>query len=538
MKHKLLSMLLACGLFTTAFAQPVIKAQKDLGGRDFDFFSSMALTKDGGRIVGGSSQSNISGNKTEKSRGDRDYWIVKLDSANKIQFDKTIGGSDVDGLTSIQQTSDGGYILGGGSNSNASGEKTQNSKGGSDFWIVKLDSKGNIQFDKTIGGGNNDGITAIQQTSDGGYILGGDSRSNKSGDKSENSRGGEDYWIVKIDGSGNIQFDKTYGGSDDDFLTSLQQTTDGGFILGGFSFSNKSGDKSQNSKGRDDFWVIKVDARGNIQFDKTIGGNEADDLAALQQTSDGGYILGGHSFSNISSDKTENSRGNFGFPDYWIVKLGSTGNIQFDKTLGGTDLDILTSLQQTIDGGYILGGRSFSNAAFDKSENARGFGDDDFWIVKLDKNGNKQFDKTIGGTNFDECFSIKEKSKNHYVAGGQSLSDVGGDKTSRTKGLFDYWIVDVVFKTATQTAAATTENIAAEKIPVSTFITYPNPAKDVLHIESENKAIMVLSDASGKIVLTQNINGNADINIHGLQPGIYFLKNQITGEEKKVLIER
>ncbi len=532
-------MLLACSLIANTFAQPVIKAQKDLGGRDFDFFASMALTKDGGRIVGGTSRSNISGNKTENSRGIGDYWIVKLDSANKIQFDKTIGGSDNDGLTALQQTSDGGYILGGGSTSNASGEKTQNSKGGADFWIVKLDSRGNIQFDKTIGGSNNDGLTALQQTSDGGYILAGDSRSNKSGNKSENSRGGTDYWIVKLDGRGNIQWDKTYGGSDDDFLTSLQQTTDGGYILGGLSFSNKSGEKSESSKGRDDFWVIKVDGNGNIQFDKTIGGSEADDLAALQQTSDGGYILGGHSFSNISGDKTENSRGDFGFPDYWIVKLGSTGNIQFDKTIGGTDLDILTSLQQTRDGGYVLGGRSFSNASFEKSENARGIGDDDFWIVKLDKNGNKQFDKTIGGTNFDECFSIKEKSRNHYVAGGQSLSDVSGDKTSRSKGLFDYWIVDVVFKTATQTVEATTEDSAAAvKIPSATFFVYPNPAKDVLHIRSGDKATISLTDVSGKAVLTQNITGNADVNISSLQPGIYFLKNQTTNEVRKVVIEK
>src|SRR5436190_16653214 len=99
MKHKLLSMLLACGLFTTAFAQPVIKAQKDFGGNNLDFFTCMALTKDGGRIVGGYSRSNISGQKTDSSRGGFDYWVVKLDSANKIEFDKTIGGSKDDILT-------------------------------------------------------------------------------------------------------------------------------------------------------------------------------------------------------------------------------------------------------------------------------------------------------------------------------------------------------------------------------------------------------------------------------------------------------
>jgi len=541
MKHKLLSMLIACGLFTTAFAQPIIKAQKDMGGRNFDFFTSMVLTKDGGRIVGGYSRSNISGQKTDSSRGGFDYWIVKLDSANKIEFDKTIGGSKDDILTSLQKTSDVGYILGGYSNSNISGEKTQNMKGGLDYWIVKLDATGNIQFDKTIGGNGNDDLTAMQQTSDGGYILGGYSFSSKSGNKSENGRGFADYWVVKLDRNGNFQWDKTVGGNNEDFFTSLQQTTDGGYILGGESFSDISGEKSENNHGSDqfsDFWIVKLDSIGNIQFDKTIGGNSTDNLDALQQTSDGGYILGGHSFSDISGDKTENSRGSFGEADYWIVKLNSRGNIIFDKTYGGSDLDILTSIQQTNDGGYILGGRSFSNISFEKSENTRGINDDDYWIVKVDFKGNKQFDKTIGGTDFDECYSIKETGKNRYLAGGWSLSNATGDKTSKSRGERDYWLVDILFKTASPRTAATAENIAAEKIPISTFITYPNPAKDVLHIKSENKAIMVLSDASGKIVLTQNINGNADINIHGLQPGMYFLKSEITGEEKKVLIER
>src|SRR5438094_950994 len=140
MNKILFSMLIACTFFTTAFAQPVIKAQKDLGGRDFDFFSSMAITKDGGRIVGGSSKSNISGNKTENSRGGSDYWIVKLDGRGNIQWDKTYGGSDDDFFTSLKQTTDGGYILGGGSFSNKSGEKSENSKGVEDFWAIKLDS--------------------------------------------------------------------------------------------------------------------------------------------------------------------------------------------------------------------------------------------------------------------------------------------------------------------------------------------------------------------------------------------------------------
>ena len=533
---KLYTTLLAFILFASGFAQPVVRTQKDLGGNDLDFFTAMALTKDGGRIAGGYSLSNISGQKTENSRGAFDYWIVKLDSANKIEFDKTIGGSKNDILTALQQTNDGGYIVGGYSFSDASGEKTQNSKGSADYWVVKLDNKGNIEWDKTIGGKSFDDLFALQQTSDSGYILGGYSASNKSGDKTENSRGGTDYWVVKLDSKGNIQFDKTIGGNDADDLTSLQQTSDGGYILGGGSFSNISGEKTENSKGVEDFWIVKLNSKGKVQFDKTIGGSETDQVNALQQTSDGGFILGGHSFSDISGDKTENRRGSNGFPDYWVVKLDGNGNIEWDKTLGGDDLDILTSLQQTRDEGYILGGRSFSNISGEKTENSRG--GDDYWVVKLDKNGKKQFDKTIGGTDFDECYSIKEAGKNRYVAGGWSLSNATGEKTSKTKGERDYWLVDVAFKTAGQIAETTSENIASVKIPSTDFSVYPNPAKDVLHIQSENKTVMVLSDASGKTVLTQNINGNADINISHLPAGLYYAKNLATGAVKKVVIER
>ena len=153
--------------------------------------------------------------------------------AQEIEWQNTIGGNYTDQLYSIQQTTDGGYILGGWSESYISGDKTENSFGGSDYWVVKLDSIGNIQWQNTIGGNSGDGLYSVQQTTDGGYILGGVSTSNISGDKTENSQGYIDYWVVKLDASGNIQWQNTIGGNSDDYLTSIQQTTDGGYILGG-----------------------------------------------------------------------------------------------------------------------------------------------------------------------------------------------------------------------------------------------------------------------------------------------------------------
>ncbi len=255
-KRYILLLLAALTYVTTALTQPRIKDQGTLGGNLDDQFGAMYLTTDGGLIAGGYSKSNKSAQKTQDSKGDYDYWIVKLDSNHKIQWDKTIGGSSTDQLAALQQTADGGYILGGTSSSNISGDKTENTHGyyDNDYWIVKLNAAGNIQWDKTIGGTNYDYLLDLRQTTDGGYILGGTSRSNISGDKTENSRGNDDYWIVKLDGSGNIQWDKTIGGSAYDNLYAIQQTTDGGYIAGGNSTSNISGEKTENSRGIMEFF--------------------------------------------------------------------------------------------------------------------------------------------------------------------------------------------------------------------------------------------------------------------------------------------
>ena len=191
-----------------------------------------------------------------------------------------------------------------------------------------------INWQNTIGGSDSDYPYSICKTSDGGYIIGGNSNSNISPDKSENCIGTMDYWIVKINEAGSIEWDKTIGGDGLEYLSKVYQTADGGYIIGGSSYSNISGDKTEpnfsDNPSTEDYWIVKTDSNGNVEWDKTLGGNSFDDLGDIKQTPDGGYLVGGHSMSDSSGNKTE---GVLGLEDYWIIKLNSIGDIEWQNTI-------------------------------------------------------------------------------------------------------------------------------------------------------------------------------------------------------------
>ncbi len=431
----MLCMFLNLSLFSQTTAPPK-QWDKRFGGADGDQLEFLQQTTDGGYISGGYSSSGINGDKTEDSRGSNDFWVVKINANGIKQWDKRFGGSDYDALLSLQQTMDGGYILGGYSSSGIGGDKTEDSRGISDYWVVKIDANGVKQWDKRFGGTSDDFLYSLQQTNDGGYVLGGYSSSGIGGDKTVKSRGAADYWVVKSDAIGTKQWDNRFGGASDEYLNSVQQTTDGGYILGGYSRSGIGGDKTEESHGSMDYWVVKIDANGIKQWDKRFGGAGYDALNCLQQTTGGGYILGGSTDSGIGGDKTEESRGG---DDYWVVKIDANGNKEWDKRFGGSSDDVLRSLAQTADGGYILGGQSQSNIEGDKTEESRGGAD--YWVVKIDANGMKQWDKRYGGSDYDFLYSLKQTDDAGYVFGGWSKSNIGGDKGEKCRGYYDYWVV-------------------------------------------------------------------------------------------------
>ena len=427
---------------SSVFSQaPAIQWQNTIGGNSDDELYSVHQTVDGGYILGGTSKSIISGDKTEGHQA-QDYWVVKLNSSGLIEWQNTIGGSSDDYLECVQQTSDGGYILGGYSNSNISGDKTENSVGSFDYWVIKLNSSGSIIWQNTIGGALEDKLHSIQQTSDGGYILGGESKSDITGDKTENNFGSSDYWVIKINSTGGIVWQNDIGSFSDEYLNSVKQTSDGGYILAGYTNSGIAGDKTENSLGGTDYWVVKLNSSGVIEWQNTIGGSSEDNLFSAEQTTDGGYILGGWSYSGISADKTDATNGNY---DYWIVKINSLGNIQWQNGIGGSDADYLYSVQQTTDGGYILGGYSRSVISGDKADPK--IGGNDYWILKLNSTGTIIWQNAIGGSAGDLIQSphtLEQTVDGGFVVGGYSSSNISGDKTENSMGSTDYWVVKLI----------------------------------------------------------------------------------------------
>jgi hypothetical protein len=253
-------------------------------------------------------------------------------------------------------------------------------------------------------------------------------------------KGFQDYWIIKTDSNGNKVWDKTYGGNDLDVAKVIQQTSDGGYIVGGTSISSFSGDKSQSSRGQEDYWLVKMDANGNKVWDKDFGANLQEYFQSLQQTSDGGFVFGGYSTSDINGNKTEPRKGALQLNDYWIVKINSNGIKVWDKTYGGADIDDLYGIQQTSDGGYILGGSSRSGVSVDKSDPAKSNYNHDYWLIKL-------------GPNCSDLTATLTSSCNSSGGTGVSLNIAGLYSTTNCT---PYWTLTYTENGVSKTASGTT----------------------------------------------------------------------------------
>jgi hypothetical protein len=453
-----------------AVAQPPDSLwSRTYGGDSFDACFSVQQTLDGGYILGGNTYSF--------GAGGSNFWLVKTDANGDSLWSRTFGGSNDERCYSIQQTSDSGYILAGSTESFGAGYQ--------DFWLVKTNAYGDSLWSRTFGGSAYDWCYSVRQTSDGGFVLAGVTVSF--------GGGYEDFWLVKANAYGDSLWSCTFGGSSHDRCRSVQQTSDGGYVLAGYTYSFGAGET--------DFWLVKTDANGDSLWSRTFGGDREDQCYSIHQTLDGGYILAGETISFGA-----------GYTDFWLVKTNSIGDSLWSRTFGGSASEGCYSVQQTSDGGCILAGYTGSFGARYT----------DFWLVKMNSIGDSLWSRTFGGSHWDFCFSVQQILDWGYVLAGWTRSFGAGES--------DIWLVK------------TGPELAAEPfgVPVPAEYTlhqnWPNPfnpmTEIVYDLPKAGSISLRVFDILGREVTTL-ADGHASAGSHrvmfdgsGLASGIYFYSLQ------------
>jgi hypothetical protein len=303
-----------------------IEWNKTYGGAELDFGLAIVATSDGGYALAGQTQSFGAGNS--------DFWLIKTDGTGNVEWNRTYGGIGWEYANSLVATADGGYAMAGGT------------------LLVKTDEFGNVDWNQTFPGEAN----SLVVTSDGGYALVGDIKIIPEG--ADPRLVPYDCWLAKTDAYGNVEWNQTYAEADDDRAWSLVETSDGGYAIGGSTSSFGAGGY--------DFWLIKTDIYGNVEWNQTYGGANEDFAHSLVKTSDGGYALTGYTKSFGAGDR-----------DFWLIKTDGLGNIEWNQTYGGTVEDMANSMIATSDGGYAIAGGTYSF----------GVEGGNFWLLKSDEGG-------------------------------------------------------------------------------------------------------------------------------------------------------
>jgi hypothetical protein len=524
MKRYLL-LLVLLSLTITVYCQQ-ITFQKTYGGTERDEAVSAQQTTDGGYIITG----------TTRSFGvvQHDLYLIKTNVYGDTLWTETFGGMWYDDGYSICQTIDGGYII--------AGYTAGPGVGNGDVFLIKTDANGNLLWAKAIGGLDYDDARSIKQTTDGGYIM--------TGQVSGSGVSFTDAYLIKTYSNGNVTWTKTFGGSGFDYAASVQQTSDGGYIIAGTFEYNTALDY--------DAYLIKTDPNGDSLWIKSFGGTDSDEARSVHQTTDGGYVIAGATFSFGA-----------GGYDLYLIKTDSSGNLLWSKTFGGTNDEYGYSVQQTTDGGYVIAGTTSSFGA----------GNSDIYLIKTDANGDSLWTKTFGGLSDDGTFgalSVQQTNDAGYIIASVTNSFGAGNgdvyliktdslgnsdcnegstatlvtipativrspATTVSTGGSVFIPAPIIGSGGTVTTLCTTVGIN-EISTANSFLVSPNPFTDVIKLADlkigENASIVVY-DLMGAIVYQQEFSNqtSATLNLSFLQQGVYFLNVKANGESwtKKIV---
>lgn len=512
----LVSIGISCFCILPAMSQNItLIGQRTYGGSGDDYGRHIALLADGSFLASGESRSSINGDKTEDNRGLHDYWLIKFSPGLNEIWQRTYGGDAIDMLYGTEElNANGDLLVAGSSASGISGDKMVANSGGVDFWVLRLDANGSLIWQQTYGGFQDDFLSTMLRLPNGTILLGGTSQSGVSGNRTIPLKGLSDYWLVCIDENGNKLWDRSYGGERRDSLTSMALDSNGHILLLGSSDSNIGMDKSENRFGNEgvrDGWILKLDSDWNPVWDRTIGGTSEERHGSI--TVDANRIFATMmSYSDASGTKSENQRG---YGDYWIQCLDTAGNILWDRTIGGNSYEDLSPRTKLIsDGRLMLFGGSKSDASFEKDEDSKG--SYDLWPVIVDTMGTLVWQATIGGDSIDgPPIDGFELDPGHFVLLASSMSGISGDKTEEGRGIRDFWLVEI----ASSVGISETEPLELSM--------YPNPAYEQLQITWKDAAngcagLIQLFDADGHMVQQQSMKSTtATISTGQLPQGIY-----------------
>lgn len=401
--------------------QRTVEWIKTFGGSGEDDALSVVEANDGSYVVFGYTQST-DGDVTDKTATDSDYWALKISENGDIIWSKTYGGSGDDRGQKIITTIDGGYALVG-YNRSSDGDVSSN-EGLQDYWIVKINASGDIQWEKSFGFPGLDRAFSIVQTNDGGYFITGFldvSASEGAGNDDKNSQqkhGVGEFWGIKLDATGEREWRRYFGGTNNDRSYDVVQTEDDGFLMIGSSESTDF--DISDSNGSYDFWVVKVNAEGTKVWEKSYGGSEIDVGYAIATTGNGRYVIVGDSRSS-DGDITA-PKGN---ADLWMIQIDSNGNLIWEKSLGGTEFDTARGIHPTREGGFIITGNSRSNdldldTGQDIDPNK---GQSDIWNILIDNNGDVLWKSTVGGSSSEFAVGCIETNDQKIIIVGSSDSN-------------------------------------------------------------------------------------------------------------------
>jgi hypothetical protein len=531
MKHIFLFVFLLPNLL---LAQPSIEWSKCYGGMKNDFPGALIPAADGGYIMTGMTQS--SDGDVTANHGNYDLWVVKLRANGSIEWQKTYGGSADDAGSSIIQVFDGGYIIAGSTASidgDLKGIRTSDSS--SSVWILKIDSIGNIQWQKTFGGSIGDGAVQIINGGEGELIVLGIT---ESGDGDiHNYHGNVDISLFALSTSGLLKWEQTYGGSNDDEANAIIRTSDGGYAIAGYTYSTDGDATARKRDTTGDVWLVKVNAIGNIEWQKTYGGSGFEDANGIIENSDGSFTLAG--FTTSKDGDVSFLHSNY-YADVWIVGADKIGNILWEKTYGGSNGEIGYSIIRSPDLGYYIA----ANTTSVDGDVTGLHGSTDCWIFKISRTGKLLWQKTLGGSSDEAATSpyaliVPSLDSGVLVATLTKSSD--GDVTARkgdSSKDWDIWL-----------AALTPEKAGVDNSPTgnSSPALYPNPTKGSTSIsyflDAPSRVTIEIYNPLGEKLRTlvdanqDSGNHEQEFDLSGLPSGLYLLRIELNGETQMRKIE-